>query len=228
MTDTVLAGIFSAVWLGILTSISPCPLASNIAAISFIANKISNIRSVIISGVLYSLGRSLTYIIVGTIITFGLFSIPGISNFLQKYMHILIGPILIITGIILLDIIKIKFAFSPDNNKAGQLAEKGGYFGVFILGALFALAFCPVSAAFFFGGVIPLSIKFKLPFLFPLFYGIASGLPVMFFAFILAFSASSLGKIYNKLSVIEYWTRRITAIIIILAGVYYIIKGIEI
>jgi cytochrome c-type biogenesis protein len=219
--ESILFTCGTALWLGILTSISPCPLATNIAAISFIGRQMGSSTRVILSGLSYTIGRMLVYLALGIIVTAGLLSIPGLSNFLQKYLNLFLGPLLIIVGLILLDI----FRFSGPGVAAGQrvdrLAQKGGVVGAGLIGIIFALSLCPVSAALFFGSLIPLSIQHNSRFLLPSLYGIGTGLPVIIFAFLLTTGTQIVAKAFNRLTRIEKWVRRITAAIIILAGVYY-------
>ncbi|MEW6015338.1 MAG: aromatic aminobenezylarsenical efflux permease ArsG family transporter [Candidatus Zixiibacteriota bacterium] len=211
----------SAFWLGVLTSISPCPLATNIAAISFLGRKVGSSRQVLINGTAYTVGRMLAYLLLAVVVIAGILSIPGISNFLQKYMNKILGPLLFLVGLIVLDIIPLRLASLGAGEKSQKMAERGGVWGAAALGFLFALSLCPVSAALFFGSLIPLSVKNNSSVLLPSIYGIATGLPVLIFAFVIAFSAGSLGKLFNKMTLIEKWMRRITGIIFIAVGIYY-------
>ena len=221
MMDSFWVALGSAFWLGILTSISPCPLATNIAAISFIGRKVGDSRRVLFSGTAYTVGRMLAYLILAIIVIAGILSIPGISNFLQEYMNKILGPLLILVGLILLEIIPLRLSNFGAGEKSQNIAEKGGIWGAAALGFLFALSLCPVSAALFFGSLIPLSVKHNSSVLLPLIYGIATGLPVLVFAFVIAFSAGSLGKLFNRLTQIEKWVRRITGAIFVAVGIYY-------
>jgi len=213
--------IFSALWLGILTAISPCPLASNIAAISFIGRQMGNKRGVVLSGILYTIGRTLTYMILGAGIVAGLMASGEISRFLQQYLNEALGPILILLGMILLGIIGEKLSFNFFGNGIQKKAEKNGVWFAMPLGVLFALSFCPVSAGLFFGALIPLSLKHSSLYILPSLYGIGTALPVIFFAFLIAFGGEYLGKVFNCLTKIEIWVRHITGILFILAGIYY-------
>ena len=213
--------IVSALWLGILTSISPCPLASNIAAISFIGRQIGNKKGVLVSGVLYTIGRTFAYILIGAGITAGLLASGEISRFLQKYMNEILGPVMILLGMILLEMIGSKFSL---NFISGNIQQKGKNYGVWFalpLGFLFALSFCPVSAGLFFGALVPMSIKYQSRLILPLSYGVGTALPVIVFAFIIAFAGEYLGHAFNRLTQIEFWVRRIAGILFILAGIYY-------
>ena len=218
----MLFALLSALWLGILTSISPCPLATNIAAVSFIGKNITCPYKTVMAGLIYTTGRILSYVLLGIIIVTGLLSIPSIANFLQHYINIILGPILILVGIILLEIIKINFSAGFASTGLHEKVKKFGLFGALLLGIIFALSFCPISAALFFGSLLSLSIEHNSKILFPLVYGIGTGLPVVLFAIIIAFSANSLGKAYNSLVKFEFWMRKITGILFILAGIYFI------
>ncbi|MFH1673158.1 MAG: aromatic aminobenezylarsenical efflux permease ArsG family transporter [Pseudomonadota bacterium] len=219
--DTSFFGTASALWLGILTSISPCPLASNIVAISFIGKGVSSARHVLWLGLSYTLGRAITYLALGIFITKGILSIPGAAYFLHKYMNRLLGPLLIIVGMFLLNLIKINLSGGLASHAIRKHAEKGGIWGAGLLGILFALSFCPTSAALFFGSLIPLSIKYGSAFALPSLYGIGTGIPVIVFAILISASARSVGKALNKLTRIEWWVRRITGGLFILVGIYY-------
>ena len=214
-------GFASALWLGILTSISPCPLASNVAALSFLSKKIAHPALVFISGVAYTLGRMVSYAILGWIIISSLLSVPQAAQFLQKYMGKALGPLLIITGLILLEIITIRLpGMSLSQKHHNRLAESGAP-GAFLLGFIFALAFCPVSAALFFGSLIPLALNSKAGTLLPFIYGAGTGLPVLIFAVAIALGIASLSHWFNKIAKIECYTRKITGGIFILVGLYY-------
>jgi cytochrome c-type biogenesis protein len=218
--------IFSAFWLGILTSISPCPLATNIAAISFVARNLGSPHRVLWSGVLYSVGRMIVYIAIAVLAVVSLLSLPEVSFFLESNMHKIIGPILIIVGIILLDVLPISFSTSFLANSVQARAEKWGIWGSGILGVVFALTFCPLSAALFFGSLIPLAVDGKSAVVMPSVYGLGTALPVFGFAIVMAFGMKSLGKFFDKLTQMEKWARKITAFVFIAAGLYLLLKSI--
>ncbi len=214
--------IFSALWLGILTSISPCPLATNVAAVSFLSKKIDHPRLVFLSGLAYTLGRMTTYAILGAVIIFSLAGIPVVANFLQQYMNKLLGPILIVVGLFLLDIIKLNFSSCAISHQQQNKLASSGLLGSFALGVIFALSFCPIAAGLFFGSLIPLALSSRFGVMLPFFYGIGTGLPVMIFAVGIALGVTSLSHWFHKLSKIEYFTRRITGVIFVVVGIYYI------
>ena len=211
----------SSLWLGILTSVSPCPLATNIAAVSFISRRITQKNTVFLSGILYTLGRSLTYVVLGVLIIKTLVDIPILSDFLQRYVNKILGIVLILVGMVLLDLLRVPLSLpSVSENVAKKLVDKGAI-GSLSLGILFALAFCPVSAALFFGGLIPIAVKAQSGIGLPLIYGIGTGLPVLLFAFIFAAGAGYINNLYHRITRIEFYTKKGTGIIFILVGVYY-------
>lgn len=218
----MLLAVFSSLWLGILTSISPCPLVTNIAAISFIAKNIESPKKTIFSGILYTIGRILTYVILGAILVSGLLAIPSVANFLQEHINKIIAPVLIFVGLLLLDVIKINFSIGVSNNNICNRFKNSAIIGAFLLGIIFALSFCPVSAALFFGSLTTLAVEHHSRFLIPFAYGIGTGLPVVIFAIIIAFAVHKVGEIYNAITKFEFWFRKITGIIFILAGIYFI------
>lgn len=214
--------ILSALWLGILTSISPCPLATNIAAVSFLSKKINNPKTVLFSSIAYISGRMVTYAVIGLIIISSLINIPSIANFLQTYMNKLIGPILILVGLFLFDLIKFNtFSLSISQEKQNKLADSG-VIGAFFLGILFALSFCPIAAALFFGSLIPLALNSQIGVVYPFVYGLGTGIPVAIFALGIMLGMKSFSKWFHKITMIEQWTRKITGAIFILVGIYYI------
>lgn len=219
MTELILA-LSSAFWLGILTSISPCPLATNIAAISFVGRRVDSSSQVFWAGLLYTIGRTLTYVVLGILLVTSLFSAPSLSQFLQKYMPYALGPLLILVGLVLLDVIHIRFSGSGLANKMQKHVETLGLWGALLLGIVFALSFCPVSAALFFGSLLPLSFQHHSSVLLPLVYGVATGLPVLIFAVLIAFGAKQVGLIFNKIAVFEKWARRVTGTVCVLVGFY--------
>lgn len=213
--------IGSAVWLGVLTAISPCPLATNIAAISFIGRQVGNRRGVLASGFLYALGRTFAYVVLGLVITAGVLAPGELSRFLLRYMNEILGPVLVLLGMILLGWIGSGLSWNLAGQGVQQRAEKGGMLWAFPLGILFALSFCPVSAGLFFAGLIPLSVNAQSPRLLPVLYGLGTALPVVAFAFLLAFSAEYVGRAFDRLTRIETWVRATAGVLFILGGIYY-------
>ncbi|MFA5088605.1 MAG: aromatic aminobenezylarsenical efflux permease ArsG family transporter [Candidatus Omnitrophota bacterium] len=212
----------SALWLGILTSISPCPLATNIAAVSFLSKKIAHPFMVFLSGLAYTLGRTVLYSVLGWLIIHSLLNIPQVAQFLQAQMGKILGPLLIVTGLFLLEVIALSFpGLSLSQKHHNKLVESGAP-GAFLLGLIFALAFCPVSAALFFGSLIPLALNNKAGTLLPFIYGIGTGLPVLAFAVAIALGVTSIGHWFKKITKLEFYTRRITGAIFILVGIYYL------
>jgi len=221
MIDTVFLGAASAFWLGILTSISPCPLATNIAAVSFIGKQFASAPRVALSGMIYVFGRMLAYMALGATLVAGLLSAPNISAFLQKSMNMVLGPILILVGMVLLELLRLPPLPGTGGTKMQERAAKGGMWGAGLLGILFALSFCPVSAALFFGSLIPLSVRAGSPVFYPLLFGFGTGIPVIGFAVMISFGMRSLKTVLRGVTRFELWGRRITGVIFIAVGIYY-------
>lgn len=221
MTGEMALAIGSATWLGILTSISPCPLATNIVAISFIGRRVGNAKAVAATGLLYTLGRSLAYVVLAAILVSTLLSAPTVSHALQKYMNKILGPILILVGMLLLDLIHIKVPGGGVGEKMSKRVEGWGIWGGFALGVVFAMSFCPASAGLYFGSLIPLSVKYESGILLPLLFGIGTALPVFAFAILIALGTQAVGRAYERITQFEWWARRITGAIFLLVGVYF-------
>jgi len=214
--------VLSALWFGILTSISPCPLATNIAAVSFLSRKIDHPRMVLWSGLAYTLGRMTAYVVIGVILISSLAGIPATANFLQKYMNKILGPLLVIVGLFLVNVFKLNFPdFSISNERQNKLAEMG-ILGSFLLGSIFAFSFCPLSAALFFGSLIPLALSNNFGIAFPFVYGIGTGLPVVIFAIVITLGVQSISRWFNKVTKLEIYMRKVTGVIFILVGIYFL------
>ncbi|EKD51529.1 MAG: Cytochrome c biogenesis protein, transmembrane region [uncultured bacterium] len=217
---SLLINIGAAFWLGILTSISPCPLATNIAAVSFLGRRVQTPVKVFWAGLLYTAGRTMTYVVLGMLLVSSLLSAPTLSHVLQKYMHTVLGPVLIVVGLILVGIIRINISGLGLGNKMQKRIEALGLWGALVFGVLFALSFCPVSAALFFGSLLPLAVQQHSFFILPLVYGIATGLPVLVFAVLIASGAKRVALMLNKLTAFEKWARIVTGVILIVIGIY--------
>ncbi len=213
--------LLTAVWLGILTSVSPCPLATNIAAVSYISRRLTQRSVVFLSGVVYTLGRSLTYMILGVLIVKALVDVPILSDFLQRYTNKILGIVPILVGMVMLDLLRFPLSLPSVSEDAAKKLIERGHFGSLLLGTLFALAFCPVSAALFFGGLIPIAVKAHSGIGLPLIYGIGTGLPVLLFAFLVASGTGYINNLYYRITRIEFYTKKLTGIIFILIGIYY-------
>jgi cytochrome c biogenesis protein CcdA len=211
----------SAVWLGLLTSISPCPLATNVAAISYLGRRVDSPRHVLGGGLLYTAGRTAAYVTLGFVFVMGLLSMPETSQFLQRHMNRILGPVLIVAGVLLLEVVRpVLPGLGPKGEQLSQSLEAKGVWGALPLGALFALSFCPVSAALFFGSLVPLALRFDSPVLLPGLYGAGTALPVVAFAVLIAFGARFVAKAFNSLAVVERWARRLTGFVFVGVGIY--------
>jgi cytochrome c biogenesis protein CcdA len=207
--------------LGLMTAISPCPLATNISAIGFISRDIENRRRVFIKGLVYTLGRAVAYTGLGVILFFGA-SKMHVTMLFQGWGEKLLGPLLIIIGLLMLDFIKIKFpGFSGLTEKMGERSKRS-YWGTLLLGMVFAMAFCPYSGVLYFAMLIPMTITSISGLYLPVVFAFATGLPVIIFAWLLAYAVGNVGKLYNQIKTFELWFRRVVAVVFILVGIYYI------
>ena len=214
-------GMCSAVWLGVLTAISPCPLATNIAAISFIGRRIDNPRAAVTTGLLYAVGRTVAYTVLAALLVSSLLSAPMVSHALQKHMNKILGPLLILVGMLLTGLIEFNVKGSGLAARLGQRVESWGIWSGLALGAVFALSFCPGSAALFFGSLIPLAVKYESVFILPALYGAGTALPVLVFAILIAVSTRAVAQAYDRITQFEWWARRITGALFIGIGVYF-------
>lgn len=214
--------IIAAFFIGLMTSISPCPLATNITAIAYASKRIANPKNTLLVGFLYTLGRMFSYIFIASMIVWFGINTQSIALFLQKYGERLLGPLLMVIGLVMLEIIKMNFFKSSSRlSKLKETLAKKGYVGSFFLGIIFALAFCPFGAVLFFGMLIPLALRAKDGIMIPSVFAFATGLPVIIFSFILAYSVSKLGKIMHKIGKFEKTMRKIVASVFIIVGIYY-------
>lgn len=212
--------ILSAFLLGLMTAISPCPLATNITAIGYISRDLKDRKRVFLNGVIYTLGRAITYTSIGLIFYFGADQFK-ISGFMQQWGKKILGPLLIIIGIFMLGIININIPGMGKLTEKMNQRQYKGYLDVLLLGIVFALAFCPYSGVLYFGMLIPITITSATGLYLPLVFAIATGLPVLMIAWIIAFSLSNVGKFYNSIKSFELWFRRVVAILFIGVGIYY-------
>jgi cytochrome c biogenesis protein CcdA len=214
--------LLSAFVLGLMTAISPCPLATNITATAFISKSIGSKRKVLLSGILYSLGRAFSYTAIGLVLYFGA-SKFHIQRFFSQNGEKYLGPLLIIIGLIMLNVIRLKFLgnFSFEERFSEKFKNKG-MLGAFILGVLFALAFCPYSGVLYFGMLIPMTISSPSGLYLPLVFAIGTGLPVILFTYLLAYSAHRIGGVYKRIQTVEKYMRCIAGGVFLLAGLYYV------
>ena len=220
--DNTQYSFITAIVLGLMTAISPCPLATNISAIGFISRDLKDQKRVFISGLIYTLGRVVSYTGLALIIFFGA-SKMNISMLFQGWGEKLLGPLMILIGLFMLDVIKLKFpGFSGITDKIGE-KSRGSYWSTFLLGMVFALAFCPYSGVLYFVMLIPMTVASASGLYLPVLFAIATGLPVILFAWLLAFAVGNVGKLYNQIKTFERCFRRVVAVLFICVGIYYVV-----
>lgn len=211
--------LLSAFLLGLMTAISPCPLATNIAAIGFIGKDIESKKKVFFNGLVYTLGRAVSYTAIGLIFFFGASQFE-FSGILQEWGEKLLGPLLIIIGLFMLGILRLNIP--GIDSLTGKIERKAnsGFWGILLLGIVFALAFCPYSGVLYFGMLIPMTVSSASGLLLPFSFAIATGIPVIIFAWLIAFGVGSIGNLYNRIKIFEIWFRRVVAAIFIGLGIY--------
>lgn len=215
--------LLAAFILGLMTAISPCPLAMNITATAYLSKDIADKKRVMFNGIFYTLGRMFSYTALATIIYFGASKLQ-VAKWFQQIDGIWIGIALVVIGVLMLDVIKFNIPFlSKWTSRVSEKQTKRNYWNAFLMGLLFALAFCPYSGVLYFGVLIPLTLASPEGLLLPTVYSVATGLPVIIIAFLLAYSVSNVGKFYNNMKTFEKWFRYIVSILFIGVGIYYII-----
>lgn len=217
------AALLGALWLGLLTAASPCPLAMNLAALSFLARHSAEPGRVLRGGLAYSLGRMFSYVLLSWLLISGALAVPAVSFFLQEHLPQWMGPLLVLTGAVLLDLLPLPSFGISGGEKWNRLAS-GGFLGAFALGAVFALAFCPVSAALFFAGFLPLAVKSGSRVLLPSVYGLGTGLPVAVLAVALALGLKQAAALFNRMTALEKVCRQATGWILVGLGIYLTIQ----
>lgn len=225
LLDNSTAPALTAFLLGLLTAISPCPLATNIAAIGFISKDIENRKRIFLNGVLYTIGRVIAYTVLGIVLISILkegASVFGIQKTVSKWGELLLGPLLLLIGLFMLFGNRLnlpKFGFDGNGER---LAKKGGW-GALLLGVLFAMAFCPSSGVFYFGMLIPMSVTATAGWMLPILFAVATSLPVLVVAWILAFSVEKVGEFYGKMQTVQKWLNIIVGVLFVVIGIYYYI-----
>lgn len=225
LLDSSTTPVLTAFLLGLLTAVSPCPLATNITAIGFIGRDIENRRRVFLNGLLYTLGRVIAYTALGIALILILrdgANLFGVQKFIGKYGELVLGPVLLLIGLFMLFGSKLKLPSFGFNGSGEGLARKGGL-GAFLLGMLFAMAFCPTSGVFYFGMLIPMSATASAGYLLPVLFAVATALPVLVVAWMLAFSVQRIGSFYGRMQAIQKWLNRIVGCVFMGVGIYYCI-----
>jgi cytochrome c biogenesis protein CcdA len=221
--SSMLLAMGGAFWLGLITSVSPCPMATNVAAIGYLARNSHSRTLQLLAGLLYALGRAVAYTLIGALITCGLLAAPVLSNFLQKHLGQLMGPLLVLAGMVLLGMLPGLPSFGGSGKLAKRIADFG-LIGSGVLGFLFALAFCPVSAALFFGSLLPLAVKQGSGLLLPALFGIGSALPVLVFGVLLSLARHKASKAFGRLQQLDRWILPTTGWILVIVGLVLIVR----
>jgi len=220
--------VLSAFFLGLLTAVAPCPMATNIAAVAYISRNVTDRKYAVITGALYTLGRMFSYSLLGVLIIVVGLEIPGVSTFVQDVGERALGPILIVMGLIMLNIDRLSFG-----KGGGKLTSLGGrianwgMIGGFLLGVLFALAFCPYSAVLYFGVLMPVALESAGGIALPPIFAIGTGLPVLVFGTLLSLGVAGVSSWLNAITRAERVMRIVVSVIFIGVGIYYVVLWIQ-
>jgi len=201
--------------------VSPCPLATNIAAITFIGRRLERPRQVLVGGLAYTAGRAVTYVALGALLAASVLNAPMASLLLQKHANRILGPILVLAGMFLLELLRLPVPGGGAVARLGERVGQRGGWGAAVLGAVFALSFCPLSAVLFFGSLVPLAVSSGSWVLLPSVYGVGTGLPVLVVAILVALGARSLGSALDRMAAFGRWARSGTGVVFIAVGIYY-------
>jgi len=216
--------LLAAFFIGLMTAFSPCPLATNITAVAYAAKHVTSPKRTLLVASLYTLGRMASYVLLAALIVWAGVNVQGISFFLQRYGDYFLGPLLILIGLVMLEWLRLPSGKGQLLHKMTHRLADGGLLGAFLLGAIFALAFCPFSAVLFFGMLLPLAIAGHDPIIIPAVFSIGTGLPVLILSILLVYSAGKIGAIMKKINLVELWTRRIVGGVFIIVGIYYVAR----
>lgn len=217
------ATFLAAFALGLLTAISPCPLATNISATAFISREVTNKQVVLLMGLSYTLGRTITYVALAAILYLGA-STFAVAGLLQRYGERILGPLLILIGLVMLNVVKLNFLsrLNFGNDWSSRISTKN-WLGALTLGLVFALAFCPYSGVLYFGILVPMTIRDDAGLVLPFLYALGTGIPVMLFSLLFAFGTSGIGKVFASVTKVERVVRTVSGAVFVLVGLYYII-----
>lgn len=228
---TTIALLWGAAWLGLLTAVSPCPLATNLAATAYLSRRVDSRRKAVMGTLWYTVGRAAAYVAVAMLLALGLASAPGLSHGLQKWLPPLLGPLLVLASMVLLGLLRLPFAPSAASQESAERWAKRGWFGDVVLGFLFALSFCPVSAALFFGSLLPLALKSGSVIAPVAIYGVATAAPVAAFSLLMIFSTRVASRLAGGLTRWQPVMMKVTGVLLMLAGLYLMVRhtfGVEI
>ncbi|MDD2471974.1 MAG: aromatic aminobenezylarsenical efflux permease ArsG family transporter [Dehalococcoidales bacterium] len=216
--------ILAAILLGLMASVGPCTMATNIASIAYISRRITDRKYAIIASLLYSLGRMISYTLIGLLIIAIGMETPAIRNFLEDMGTYVLGPLLILAGLLMLVIDRFSFGGGGRLAALGNKVSDWGLVGALLMGIIFAFAFCPYSAVLFFAVLIPVALTTTGGIFLPPLFAIGTGLPVIFFGVLIAAGVTAASKWINNLGKAEKILRIIMAIVFIGVGIYYLIQ----
>ncbi len=215
--------LLSALFLGIMVAVAPCTIASNVSVIGFLMRERQNKRKVFLNGAVYTLGRTVAYGLLGTAIFYFAGGLK-IGELLQHSVGKIIGPLFILVGFLMLDLVHIHGLADKCQRWLDVKKFQKRNWSAFGMGLLLAFAFCPYCAAIYFGMLIPFSFTVSHGVALPWIFGIGAAVPVFITIGVIAFSYNRLYKLYNKLQKFEIWFRRILGVLFILSGMLFVVE----
>ncbi|MCK1998340.1 sulfite exporter TauE/SafE family protein [Psychrobacillus psychrodurans] len=209
--------IVVALLLGLIGAVAPCQLTGNMSAITFYGNRTVQMKSNWGEIVSFIAGKVVVFSLIGMLAwMFG----QSFETKMTEYFPIfrqLIGPLMIVTGLVLIGILKLVFLNRLSTYIPMVLKE--GKFGSFMLGASFSLAFCPTMFVLFFVWLMPTVVSTSYGFILPAAFGIATSIPlILLFVFIWLFDAKRL--IMKNSMKIGGIIQKIAGVILIIIGVF--------
>ncbi len=218
--------LLSAFLLGLLVALSPCPLTTNLAALAYIGRRFTEPAIVLYCGALYTLGRMASYTILAAVLVLVGIEASGVAPPLQDVGQYALGPLLILAGLAVLGVVPLSPPVGLGARAcAGEKLAGRGPLGAFGLGALFALAFCPYSAALFFGALLPLALSAPGGVALAPAFALGTGLPVLVAALLLSAGVTRLAGWLEATTRIEPVLRWLSGLTFVGAGAYSLAAG---
>lgn len=210
-----------ALTLGVLTTIQPCPLTTNVAAVSLLCGWARGVRKALGIGLAFLLGQACCYAVLGGLLALGAVSVPGVAEFMKDSVGRIQGPLLILVGMFLVELLRFPGPLVKLASVGTWMRERDWTVGsCFLLGAGLALSFCPTTAAIFFGMLIPLAAAHESSLLFPALYGVGVGIPLLVVVVVLAKGATLAG---NRGGL---WFRRVCGVVLIGIGILQSLRNV--
>jgi len=222
--DGTLAATGSGLVLGLLTAVSPCPLATNLAATVWLTRHAASRRRALLGALAYTGGRVAAYGAIAALLVLGTLGAPELSRVLQRWLPPFVGPLLVLTAMVLLHLLPLPWANAGMKQETAERLARLGLLGEFLLGVLFALTFCPTSAALFFGSLLPQALASPTAAPPVIAYGVGTAIPIGVFAVAVAVGAGFAGRFRDGIVRWQPRIRVISGIALLAIGLYLIAR----